>query len=133
MDQKAAMRMIRLSGQQGVPVITVDDHVVVGFDRAKLERLLAAKQAARVELGLSVADALPKAGIEGAFVGRVKSGSAAELAGLVARDVIVEINGEPVRSAADLRDTVSKLGAGSKVRLSYVRAGRRQAAELSLA
>ncbi|MFQ5875827.1 MAG: glutaredoxin family protein [Dehalococcoidia bacterium] len=40
-DRAAADEMIRKSGQMGVPVITVADQVVVGFDRARLEHLLA--------------------------------------------------------------------------------------------
>lgn len=33
--------MIEKSGQMGVPVITVDDKLVVGFDESKLRELLA--------------------------------------------------------------------------------------------
>lgn len=40
LDRGAAQEMVAVSGQYGVPVITVDGEVVVGFDRAKLERLL---------------------------------------------------------------------------------------------
>lgn len=127
------MRMIRLSGQQGVPVITVDDNVVVGFDRAKLEQLLASRQSAKVELGLSVADAMPRVQMEGAYVGRVKSGSLAARAGLAMQDVIVEVNGQSVRSAADLRNIVSTLKPGTGATLVYVRAGQRQTAELAIA
>jgi glutaredoxin 3 len=32
--------MIKKSGQIGVPVIDVDDNVIVGFNRNKLEELL---------------------------------------------------------------------------------------------
>ena len=32
--------MIRLSGARSVPVIQMGEHVVVGFDRARLEELL---------------------------------------------------------------------------------------------
>jgi glutaredoxin 3 len=39
-DQSAARDMVRISGQQGVPVITVGLRPVVGFDRQKLDRLL---------------------------------------------------------------------------------------------
>ena len=127
------MRMIRLSGQQGVPVITVDDNVVIGFDRAKLEQLLAPQRSTKVELGVTVADALPRAQIEGAYIGLVKSGSLAERSGLAVQDVIVEVNGQPVRSVADLRNTLSTLMAGTKVILVYVRAGQRQTAELAIA
>jgi glutaredoxin 3 len=37
---KAAQDMIRKSGQMGVPQIWVDNQAVVGFDKAKLDRLL---------------------------------------------------------------------------------------------
>lgn len=39
-DPNAAMEMVRLSGQRGVPVIVVDGQVVVGFNRARLEELV---------------------------------------------------------------------------------------------
>ena len=39
-DQRAARDMQRISGQQGVPVITVGGRPIVGFDRGKLDKLL---------------------------------------------------------------------------------------------
>jgi len=33
------MEMIRRSGQQGVPVITADDEVIVGFDQVRLAKI----------------------------------------------------------------------------------------------
>ena len=38
-DAAAAKKMIELSGQRGVPVITVDDEVIVGFDSRRLNEL----------------------------------------------------------------------------------------------
>ena len=38
-DAVAAEKMIALSGQRGVPVITVDDEVIVGFDSQRLNEL----------------------------------------------------------------------------------------------
>jgi NADH-dependent peroxiredoxin subunit F len=38
-DNEAAKKMIELSGQRGVPVITVDDEVIVGFDAPRLGEL----------------------------------------------------------------------------------------------
>ncbi len=35
-----ARRMVQHGGQMGVPVITIDDEVVVGFDRSLLDSLL---------------------------------------------------------------------------------------------
>src|SRR5687767_15895885 len=76
-DHAAALEMVRKSGQQGVPVITVDDQVIVGFDRPRLERLLEAGKARRPTFGAAVADAasyLAKRGqvpVFGALVGKV--------------------------------------------------------------
>jgi len=39
-DQEAREELVRRTGRMAVPVILVDDEVVVGFDRARLERLL---------------------------------------------------------------------------------------------
>lgn len=132
MDREAALRMIRLSGQQGVPVITMDDQVVVGFDRRRLEELLAQGAAAKVELGAAVADAASRVQADGAYVGRVKRGSLAEKAGLKARDVIVELNGQVVRNSADVARIVAGLRLGTKIELIYVRQGQRVQTELSL-
>jgi glutaredoxin-like YruB-family protein len=41
-DDEAAAEMIRKSGQMGVPVIEVNQTVIVGFDRTAIERALAA-------------------------------------------------------------------------------------------
>ena len=38
-DRDSAMHMINISGQRGVPVITVDDEVIVGFDAPRLNEL----------------------------------------------------------------------------------------------
>jgi glutaredoxin 3 len=40
-DRVAAQEMVQKSGQMGVPVITVDGKVVIGFDVRELDRLLA--------------------------------------------------------------------------------------------
>lgn len=39
-DAKAAEEMVERSGQMGVPVVTVDGKVIVGFDRPALEKAL---------------------------------------------------------------------------------------------
>jgi len=40
-DRDKAREMIQKSGQMGVPVILIDDEVVIGFNQAKLDELLA--------------------------------------------------------------------------------------------
>ncbi|MFC2062801.1 glutaredoxin family protein [Chloroflexota bacterium] len=39
-DRDKAQEMIQKSNQMGVPVITIDDEVVVGFNQALLDNLL---------------------------------------------------------------------------------------------
>ena len=40
-DREARDEMVKKSGQLGVPVIEVDGNIVVGFNRGKLDELLA--------------------------------------------------------------------------------------------
>lgn len=39
-NEKATRDMVRKTGQQGVPQIWINNQPVVGFDRAKIKRLL---------------------------------------------------------------------------------------------
>jgi len=40
-DREKAREMVQKSRQMGVPVITVDDNIVIGFNQPQLEKLLA--------------------------------------------------------------------------------------------
>ena len=40
-DKEKAKEMIQKSGQMGVPVITIDDEIVIGFNQSLIDRLLA--------------------------------------------------------------------------------------------
>jgi len=40
LDEKAAQEMIKKSGQMGVPVIAIDDKIVIGFNKPVLEEIL---------------------------------------------------------------------------------------------
>jgi glutaredoxin-like YruB-family protein len=39
-DNKKADEMVSKSGQMGVPVIIIDDTIIVGFDKPKIKELL---------------------------------------------------------------------------------------------
>jgi len=39
-NEKAAQEMIKKSGQMGVPVIEIDDKIVIGFNKPVLEEIL---------------------------------------------------------------------------------------------
>jgi glutaredoxin-like YruB-family protein len=135
-DYDAAMEMVRRSGQQGVPVITTEDEVILGFDQAKLARL-AEKFAGpkRPPLGLLAADveqylsrhpeaaeSIP-AGTKGVYAGEVKSGSVAEKAGLQRGDIIQSIAGKRVRNMAAMDQLINTLKAGESVTVRFLRNG----------
>lgn len=42
-DQAKRQEMIEITGQMGVPVIRIDDDVIVGFDEEKVKELLDVK------------------------------------------------------------------------------------------
>lgn len=44
-DMKAREEMVEKSGQLGVPVIDIDNNIVIGFDQKTLEDLLGLKKA----------------------------------------------------------------------------------------
>jgi len=129
LDRTAAMEMVRISRQQGVPVMTIDGQVVVGFDQPRLRQLLDQAAQARPKLGASVADAASQAkkhpGIpaSGAYVGKVKSGSPAERTGLRPGDVITALGGQAVQRAADVQRLLSAMPPGRDISLTYVRDG----------
>jgi glutaredoxin len=39
-DVQGAREMVKISGQMGVPVLSIDGNVVVGFDKNKIDELL---------------------------------------------------------------------------------------------
>jgi glutaredoxin 3 len=39
-DQNAARAMIEKTGQMGVPVIEIGDHIIIGYDRPKIDAAL---------------------------------------------------------------------------------------------
>ncbi|MFC2001462.1 Uxx-star family glutaredoxin-like (seleno)protein [Chloroflexota bacterium] len=121
-DQAASEEMVRLTGQMGVPVILVDGQVVIGFDRPRLENLLAgAGSVRRPRFGLRVADADRVAQKFGAVVGVVASSSLGEKAGLRVGDIITEVNQKRINDAAELEQTLAGLSAGSRVTLVFRR------------
>lgn len=138
-DYDAAMEMVRLSGQQGVPVTVGDGEVILGFDQAKLAKL-AAKFAGpkRPPLGILAADAedylakhpdkaekVPE-GTKGVYIGKIRSQTVAERAGLQPGDILTSFAGKRVRSMAQLDQMVDTLKAGDQATAKYLRDGEDQ-------
>jgi glutaredoxin 3 len=136
-DRSAAMEMIRRSGQTGVPVLTIGNDVVVGFDQARIERLLDAAMAGRPTFGASVADAskiTAKAGklpVFGAYVGKVAPGSPAARAGLQPHDIITELNFRPISNADSLAEALEAVPAGGRILVTWMRGQQQHRAETS--
>lgn len=59
----------------------------------------------------------------GVYVSNVNSGSAAEEAGLKEGDVIVDINGRPINTVAQLQEIIATNRPGDQVKVTYYRSG----------
>ena len=138
-DYSAAMEMIRVSGQQGVPVTVADGDVILGFDQRKFAKL-AEKFAGpkRPPLGILAADAeeyLSKhpdradkvpPGTKGIYVGKIRPQTVSARAGLQSGDIITSFAGKRVRNMAALDQMVETLKAGDKATAKFIRDGEDQ-------
>jgi S1-C subfamily serine protease len=136
LDHAAAQEMVQLTGQMGVPVIVVDNEIIIGFDRQRLQALLAAGNSAakRVRFGIKIADASKVATssgqVSGAIVGEVSPGFLGEKAGLKAGDIITEVSGHPVNGAADMEKLLAALQPGNIVTILFKRDGETRKSEI---
>ncbi len=96
-----------------------------------MEQLVKYGEVKRGILGVNIqtvtpdlADKLGASELAGAFVQQVVEGSAADKAGVKAGDVITTVNGQPVRSAAELRNRIGLMRIGESVDLGLVRDGK---------
>ena len=125
-DPDALRDLVRLTGKYNVPVIVVGDEVVIGFDRARLERLLPRRDRRKPRLGVSIATVRPNEGRPGgAYVGRVADGSSADRAGIRTGDIIVEMAHRPIADAHDVHLTLAGLSPGQQIPMTLWRNGHR--------
>jgi membrane-associated protease RseP (regulator of RpoE activity) len=136
-DERAAEEMVSITGQMGVPVITVDGQAVIGFDRARLQALLSrAGTGSPLRLGVAVGDASRQARrtgnipIFGAFIGRVAPGSIGEKAGLRPGDIVTEVNHQGVSSAANMEKALAGMRAGDVLAIVFLRGGETRKSEI---
>ncbi|GIW89300.1 MAG: serine endoprotease DegQ [Isosphaeraceae bacterium] len=69
----------------------------------------------------------------GAQVRDVEPNSPAAAAGLAPNDVLIELDGQPVRDVPDLRNRIARLPVGSRVNIAFLRDGQRQTTTLTVA
>ncbi len=125
--------MVKKTGQMGVPVITIGEAVVVGFDRNRLEQLLANyKKQEKPHFGLRIADANQMADkfglapVSGVLIGGVAFDSLGAKAGLQEKDVIVEVDSHPVNNADDLQRILSDAASGDQLSITFLRGNERR-------
>jgi S1-C subfamily serine protease len=135
-DRAAAQEMVQLSGQMGVPVIVIDSEVIVGFDRPRIQALVAAGGSGtrRVRFGIKIADAskmVSAAGpASGAIVGEVSPGFLGEKAGLKEGDIITELSGHAISGAADMEKVLAALQPGNIVTILFKRGSETRKSEI---
>ncbi len=84
------------------------------------------------ELNADLAKAFDVNAQQGAFVSEVMADSAAAKAGLKAGDVITALNGQKIRSFAELRAKVATTGAGKEIELTYLGDGKENNVKVTL-
>jgi len=113
--------------------------IPINMARAVMEQIVAHGKVVRGNLGLFPQDVtptlakqfgLPQAG--GALVGEVSPDTPAARAGIKRGDVILQLNGQPVTSANDLRLHISQLAPGTNVKLQISRDGKTQDVSVAL-
>jgi S1-C subfamily serine protease len=122
--------MVNLTNQMGVPVIVIDGQAIVGFDRPRITELLSsgASHPKAVRFGLKIADAVNPT--RGAIIGEVSPGLPGEKAGLKAGDIITEISGSRIGSAADMEEVLKNIQPGNIVTIMFLRSGETRKSEI---
>jgi Do/DeqQ family serine protease len=107
--------------------------IPVNMVRAIMEQLIATGTVRRGLLGVNIQDVTPEIaamldlpGNSGALVSQVAAESAAERAGIRIEDVIVSINGTPLRDSGSLKNAIGLLPPGQSVTVGLIREGREQ-------
>ena len=96
--------------------------------RGVMDQLVEFGETRRGRLGVAIHDLTPELAkaletdlVRGAVIRQVEKGTAAEEAGLVAGDVIAELDGEAIAGASDLRQRIGQMRAGTEIALRVIR------------
>jgi len=107
--------------------------------RAVMNQLIAYGEVRRGVIGVQISDMTPELaknlGIdrtEGALIGSIVKGSAAEAAGLKAGDVAIELDGKSLRGSTDLRNRIGMMTLGTSVNLTVLREGSKKSFKLTI-
>ncbi|MGA2399880.1 MAG: Do family serine endopeptidase [Steroidobacteraceae bacterium] len=119
-----------LSGSGGN--IGIGFAIPVNMAKGVMDQLIKYGQVKRGVLGVNIYDVTPDVAKEfglpadasGALVAGVSQGSAAEHAGVKTGDIIVSINGAPMKNAAELKNSIGMLRVGDQVEIGLLRDGK---------
>ena len=105
--------------------------IPVNMARSVMDQLIRYGSVKRGQLGVSmytvtpdIAHSLGLPSVVGALVSQVVDGSPADRAGIRTGDVITAVNGQPVKSNRELRNTIGLLRVGDKVDIGLLRDGK---------
>lgn len=113
-----------------IPVTLVKKVMDDLLEFGKVQRGLLGIQIA--DLNASIAEQMKLSTSQGVLINRVNEGSAASASGLVARDIIIGINGHDVTSVSELQELVARNRPGEEVKVSYLRDGQLHHANVTL-
>ena len=107
--------------------------------RAVVDQLLRHGEVRRGRIGVAISDVSPQAATaarlrdrQGAVITRVESGSTADRAGLRSGDIVVSVDGSPVRNSGELRNRVGLVEVDRTLELVYVRDGERRTTQVRI-
>jgi len=105
--------------------------IPVNMAHSVMDQLIKYGSVKRGQLGVSmytvtpdIAHSLGLANATGALVSQVVEGSPAEKAGIHTGDVITSVNGTPVKSNSELRNSIGLMRVGDKVEIGLLRDGK---------
>jgi Do/DeqQ family serine protease len=105
--------------------------IPVNMAHSVMDQLIKYGSVKRGQLGVSmytvtpdIAHSLGLANALGALVSQVVDGSPAEKAGIHTGDVITSVNGQPVKSNSELRNSIGLMRVGDKVEIGLLRDGK---------
>jgi serine protease Do len=130
--------LVNLNGEMNTAILAPDGgNIGIGFAipsnmvQNLAKQMIQYGQVKRAELGImgtelnpELAKAMKVDADRGAFISQVLPKSAAEKAGIKAGDVIVSMNGKPIRSFASFRADVGTMAVGSKITIGLLRDGK---------
>jgi Do/DeqQ family serine protease len=105
--------------------------IPVDMAKASMDQIVQHGEVKRGQIGIGIQDITPDLaeafdlgnGQTGVLVTRVVNGSPAEGAGLKSGDVVLEVNGNEIRSSSELRNRIGMMAIGEKTKLKVLRNG----------